>query len=135
MTASMTVATTATMSAFLLEDRFAHRFCVAPMLDVSDRHFRFVARQLTRNARLYTEMIHAAAILRGDASRLLRLGSRSSRCFGMRRLVKLQKYKKAGEGPLSLHTSCPGWEVVAQGRCAIPRAAIKRPSLALDVSP
>ncbi len=48
-----------------------HRFCVAPMLDVSDRHFRFLARQLSRGARLYTEMITTGALLHGPRDRLL----------------------------------------------------------------
>ncbi|MEO1310455.1 MAG: tRNA dihydrouridine(20/20a) synthase DusA [Pseudomonadota bacterium] len=48
-----------------------HRFCVAPMIDWTDRHCRFFHRRLTRRARLYTEMIVDEAILRGDRDRLL----------------------------------------------------------------
>ncbi|MEY9098919.1 tRNA-dihydrouridine synthase A [Sinorhizobium fredii] len=46
-------------------------FAVAPMIDWTDRHYRFFARQLSRHALLYTEMIVADAILRGDRDRLL----------------------------------------------------------------
>lgn len=46
-------------------------FATAPMIDWSDRHYRFFARQLTKSAVLYTEMIVADAILRGDRDRLL----------------------------------------------------------------
>ncbi|WP_037386206.1 tRNA dihydrouridine(20/20a) synthase DusA [Sinorhizobium americanum] len=46
-------------------------FAVAPMIDWTDRHYRFFARQLSRHALLYTEMIVADAILRGDRGRLL----------------------------------------------------------------
>jgi len=42
------------------------------MMDRSDRHFRFLTRALAPNALLYTEMITARALLRGDAQRLLR---------------------------------------------------------------
>jgi len=42
------------------------------MMDWTDRHCRFFLRQFSPRIRLYTEMIHAAAILRGDAARLLR---------------------------------------------------------------
>jgi tRNA-dihydrouridine synthase A len=49
----------------------AHRFCVAPMMDGTDRHCRYFHRVLTKRARLYTEMIVAEAILRGDVERLL----------------------------------------------------------------
>ncbi len=48
------------------------RFCVAPMMDGTDRHCRFFHRLLSKCARLYTEMIVADAITRGDRDRLLR---------------------------------------------------------------
>ena len=50
----------------------SHRLCVAPMMDRSDKHFRFLTRALAPNALLYTEMITARALLRGDTRRLLR---------------------------------------------------------------
>jgi tRNA-dihydrouridine synthase A len=46
-------------------------FAVAPMMDWTDRHCRFLHRQLTRHALLYTEMLTADAILRGNRERLL----------------------------------------------------------------
>ena len=52
--------------------RPSNRLSVAPMMDRSDRHFRFLTRVLAPNALLYTEMITARALLRGDARRLLR---------------------------------------------------------------
>ena len=42
------------------------------MMDRSDRHFRFLTRSLAPHALLYTEMITARALVRGDAHRLLR---------------------------------------------------------------
>ncbi len=48
------------------------RFCTAPMLDWSDRHYRFLARHLSRHARLYTEMVTTGALLHGDVERHLR---------------------------------------------------------------
>lgn len=50
----------------------AYRFCVAPMMDWTDRHCRYFHRILSRRARLYTEMLSAAAVLHGDRDRLLR---------------------------------------------------------------
>lgn len=47
------------------------RFTVAPMLDWTDRHCRFMHRQLTKRARLYTEMVTTGAIIYGDRDRLL----------------------------------------------------------------
>ncbi|OLP56688.1 tRNA dihydrouridine(20/20a) synthase DusA [Rhizobium rhizosphaerae] len=46
-------------------------FAVAPMIDWTDRHYRAFARTMTRHALLYTEMIVADAVLRGDCQRLL----------------------------------------------------------------
>ncbi len=47
------------------------RFAIAPMMDWTDRHCRYFHRQLSKCARLYTEMITSAAILHGDRNRLL----------------------------------------------------------------
>ncbi|MCC6709701.1 MAG: tRNA dihydrouridine(20/20a) synthase DusA [Gammaproteobacteria bacterium] len=48
------------------------RLCIAPMMQKTDRHFRHLARLLAPHARLYTEMLTARAILRGDTQALLR---------------------------------------------------------------
>ena len=45
---------------------------VAPMMDWTDRHERYFLRLLSRRFLLYTEMITAGALLRGDAERHLR---------------------------------------------------------------
>ena len=47
------------------------RFCVAPMLDWSDRHCRVFWRQLSSHAVLYTEMITTGALIHGDQARHL----------------------------------------------------------------
>ena len=44
---------------------------VAPMMDYTDRHFRYFLRQMTRRTLLYTEMITTAAIIHGDRAKLL----------------------------------------------------------------
>lgn len=46
-------------------------FAVAPMIDWTDRHCRFLHRQLTNRALLYTEMVVADAIIHGQRERLL----------------------------------------------------------------
>src|SRR5262245_32470939 len=48
-----------------------HKFCVAPMMDRTDRHCRFFHRLLSARALLYTEMVTAEAVLHGDRDRLL----------------------------------------------------------------
>jgi tRNA-dihydrouridine synthase A len=59
------------MSFPMITSHSPHRFCVAPMMDWTDRHDRYFLRQISRHARLYTEMITTQAILRGDRARLL----------------------------------------------------------------
>jgi tRNA-dihydrouridine synthase A len=49
----------------------SRRFCVAPMMEWTDRHCRYFHRLLTRRALLYTEMLTTGAVLRGDRARLL----------------------------------------------------------------
>ena len=49
----------------------SRRFCIAPMMEWTDRHCRFFHRLLTRKALLYTEMLTTGAVLRGDRARLL----------------------------------------------------------------
>ena len=46
-------------------------FCIAPMMDCSDRHNRFFLRLFSDNILLYTEMVTATAIVHGDRDRLL----------------------------------------------------------------
>jgi len=48
------------------------RVSVAPMMDCTDRHCRYFLRLLSPRVRLYTEMLTAAAIVRGSTDRLLR---------------------------------------------------------------
>jgi tRNA-dihydrouridine synthase A len=49
----------------------ANRFCIAPMMDWTDRHCRFFHRLLTRRALIYTEMVTTGAVLHGDRARLI----------------------------------------------------------------
>lgn len=42
------------------------RFCVAPMLDLTDRHCRYFHRLLSHHARLYTEMVTTGALIHGN---------------------------------------------------------------------
>ncbi|WP_434779783.1 tRNA dihydrouridine(20/20a) synthase DusA [Neisseria sp. Ec49-e6-T10] len=49
----------------------SRRLSVAPMLDWTDRHYRFFARQITHHALLYSEMVTTGALLFGQADRFL----------------------------------------------------------------
>jgi tRNA-dihydrouridine synthase A len=52
------------------------RLSVAPMMDWTDRHCRAFHRVLAPTALLYTEMVHANAVLQGDRERLLGFDAR-----------------------------------------------------------
>src|SRR3954468_15007501 len=49
------------------------RLSVAPMMDWTDTHCRVFHRILAPHARLYTEMVHANAVIHGDRGKLLAL--------------------------------------------------------------
>ncbi|HTC54463.1 MAG TPA: tRNA dihydrouridine(20/20a) synthase DusA [Steroidobacteraceae bacterium] len=52
-------------------EKLDRRISVAPMMDWTDRHCRYFLRGFSADVLLYTEMITAAAILRGNRERLL----------------------------------------------------------------
>jgi len=47
------------------------RFSIAPMMDWTDRHCRYLHRVLTRRSLLFTEMVTSAAVVHGPRDRLL----------------------------------------------------------------
>jgi tRNA-dihydrouridine synthase A len=47
------------------------RFCIAPMIDCTDRHARYFLRLFSRHIVLFSEMITTSAIEHGDRERLL----------------------------------------------------------------
>lgn len=49
----------------------ARPFSVAPMMDCTDRHERYLLRCISKRALLYTEMLTTGAVLNGDRKRLL----------------------------------------------------------------
>lgn len=51
------------------------RFCVAPMLDWTDRHERYLLRLLSKHAVLYTEMVTTGALIYGDKHRHLQFNA------------------------------------------------------------
>lgn len=55
---------------------FSEKISIAPMLDWTDRHFRYFMRLITNHATLYTEMIAAPALILGKAEQLLQYNSK-----------------------------------------------------------
>ena len=48
-----------------------YKISIAPMLDWTDRHFRFFLRLITKKPLFYTEMVAVPAILLGNKNHLL----------------------------------------------------------------
>lgn len=99
----------------------AHRFCVAPMLDLTDRHCRYFHRTLTRHALLYTEMVTTGALIYGKGDYLafsdeenplaLQLGgSDPGELAYCARLAELRGYQQ-----INLNLGCPS-DRVQNGR-------------------
>lgn len=91
-----------------------YTFCVAPMMEWTDRHCRYLHRLLTRKALLYTEMITAEAVIRGDRARLIGFdpfenpvalqlgGADPSRLATAARIAE-----DMGYGEINLNVGCP----------------------------
>jgi tRNA-dihydrouridine synthase A len=99
-----------------------HRFCVAPMMDWTDRHCRFFHRLLTRRALLYTEMLTAEAILHGRRERLLGFSPEEHPVglqLGGSEPRRLAEAAAIGEGygydEINLNVGCPS-DRVQEGR-------------------
>jgi tRNA-dihydrouridine synthase A len=99
-----------------------HRFCIAPMMEWTDRHCRSFHRLLTRRALLYTEMLTTGAVLHGDRARLLRFDSAEHPLAlqlggsDPRALAKCARIgADAGFGEINLNVGCPS-DRVQDGR-------------------
>jgi len=97
------------------------RVAVAPMMDWTDRHCRYFLRGFSAHVLLYTEMITAAAIVRGDRARLLafdpeehplalQLGGSDPRELA----AAARAGEEAGYDEINLNCGCPS-ERVASG--------------------
>ena len=99
-----------------------HRLCVAPMMDWTDRHCRYLHRLLAPGALLYTEMVHAGAILHGDVERHLGFDAAEHPLalqLGGSEPAELARAARIGAGlgydEINLNCGCPS-ERVQRGR-------------------
>lgn len=112
------------------------KIAIAPMLDWTDKHYRFFMRLITKKTLLYTEMITQDAILFGDQTRLLafdpiehplalQLGGSTPE-----KLAKCAKIAAAfGYDEINLNIGCPS-DRVQQGRFGA--CLMKQPSLVAE---
>ena len=100
----------------------SHRFCVAPMMEWTDRHCRYFLRLISRRMFLYTEMVTAEAVLYGNRERVLGF-SREEHPVGLQlggsdpeKLAAASKIgAKYGYDEINLNIGCPS-DRVQSGR-------------------
>ncbi len=93
---------------------YPHKFSVAPMMDWTDRHCRYLHRLLTKRALLYTEMVVADAAIHGNRDRLLGFDDTEHPValqLGGSDPEKLAEAARIGEGfgydEINLNVGCP----------------------------
>ena len=99
----------------------AHRrFQVAPMMEWTDRHYRVLARGLSRHALLWSEMVVCDAVLHGDLERLLGRAPEDAPCVLQLGGSDPQKMARAaaigaafGYGEINVNVGCPSDRVQA----------------------
>jgi tRNA-dihydrouridine synthase A len=113
-----------------------HRFCVAPMMEWTDRHCRYFLRLFSRHTLLYTEMITSGALLHGDAARFLRFNPEEQPValqVGGSDPAELARAAKMGElagyREINLNAGCPS-DRVQRGK--IGACLMAEPSLVAD---
>lgn len=106
---------------------------VAPMLDWTDRHCRYLHRLLSQHALLYTEMVTTGALLHGDVARHLRFNAEEHPValqLGGSEPVDLAKAAKLGQDwgydEINLNCGCPSERVQrgAFGACLMNEAQL-----------
>ncbi len=97
------------------------RISVAPMMEVTDRHFRAMMRFITKRAHLYTEMVHARAVLSNaekyagfhqtEQPVVLQLGGNDPAMLGQASKIAAG----LGYSEINLNCGCPSEKVEAGG--------------------
>jgi tRNA-dihydrouridine synthase A len=112
------------------------KFCLAPMMKKTDRHFRYLISIIAPKMRLYTEMITPNAIIHGNSARFLghskqelplalQLGGADPESIVQSALLAVE----AGFKEINLNCGCPS-DRVQSG--AFGAAMMKRPELVGD---
>ena len=90
------------------------RFCIAPMMDWTDRHDRVFLRKFSKNILLYTEMVTSASLEYGDADYLLKYNNEEHPValqIGGSKIKELMNGaalgEKVGFDEINLNVGCP----------------------------
>ena len=98
--------------------RVVSRISCAPMMDWTDRHFRFFLRQVSPGVRLYTEMVTTGALIHGDVDRHLAfspeehpLAVQLGGCDPRELSICSKKAEAYGYDEINLNVGCPSERV------------------------
>ena len=117
----------------------ALRLSVAPMMDWTDSHCRAFHRVLAPHARLYSEMVHANAVIHGDRAKLLAMDASEHpvalQLGGSEPALLAQAARigaEAGFDEVNLNCGCPSDRVQAGrfGACLMREPALVADSVA-----
>lgn len=113
--------------------KHAHRLSVAPMLDWTNRDFRYFLRLISKRCLLYTEMVTTGALLHGDRERFLahhvdeyplalQLGGSDPKELAQ----CAQMAQQAGYDEINLNVGCPSDRVQSGrfGACLMAEASL-----------
>ncbi len=96
----------------------AYTLSIAPMMGYTDRHFRYLLRLITRKTLLYSEMIHANALIHGHPDRYISFSKDELPVvlqLGGNDPESLSKAAAIGEGfgysEINLNVGCPSDKV------------------------
>jgi tRNA-dihydrouridine synthase A len=117
----------------------SRRFSIAPMMDWTDRHYRYFARLISKEALLYSEMVTTGALIYGDKERHLQYnedehpvalqlgGSNPEELAQCARMAE-----DFGYDEVNLNVGCPSDRVQNNmiGACLMGHAALVRDCLA-----
>lgn len=117
----------------------SRKFSVAPMMEWTDRHYRYFARLMTKHSVLYSEMVTTGAIIYGDEERhlayndeehpvALQLGGSSAK--DLTKCTKIAEQR--GYDEVNLNVGCPSDRVQNNmiGACLMGHAELVRDCLA-----
>jgi tRNA-dihydrouridine synthase A len=97
---------------------FQNKISIAPMLDWSDKHYRYFMRQISKQVLLYTEMIVADAIIYGDNNKILGFNNLENPVVVQlggsdpKKLASASKIcQKYGYNGINLNVGCPSSRV------------------------
>jgi tRNA-dihydrouridine synthase A len=119
------------------------RLSVAPMMDWTDSHCRAFHRVLAPHARLYSEMVHANAVIHGDRARLLAMDPSEHpvalQLGGSEPALLAQAARigaEAGFDEINLNCGCPSDRVQAGrfGACLMREPALVADSVAAMIA-